>query len=225
MAWLRWAQVGSMGRVPNYVMKNTFVAMAYDLADTQAPPPPQPYEGGLHPRNKYTLAKRLSLGAIAIAYKNESISYSGPVLAFCDVNYEAKELEMTFDASLLRNETIIAKHNYGFEIQTNQSLGGWFDVNITSISSSNTLVLDVSSALDERENINSEYNKIIGVRYAWRDVPCCNVTSWATSKKVTQPCPEANCAVYTQNSDLPLVPFIYQIDTKGQCNIALQYYY
>ena len=45
LAWLRWAQVGSLGRAPNWIMQNTFVAMAYDLGDTGAPPPPKPYEG------------------------------------------------------------------------------------------------------------------------------------------------------------------------------------
>ena len=222
LAWLRWAQVGSLGRVPNYVMSKTFVAMAYDLADTQAPPPPQPYEGGLHPRNKFTLGKRLSRGALAIAYENDTIGYTGPVLSFCDVDYNNGSINLVFDSDLLRNENIIIKHNYGFEVQTNASFGGWFDVNITNINSANSLQLNVGNALLSNGD-GDNYNKVIGLRYAWRDVPCCNVTEWAKDKKVTQPCPEANCAVYTENSDLPLIPFIYQIDFKGQCSIPVAY--
>ena len=79
LSWLRWAQVGSVGRVPNNVMPNSFVAQAYDLPDLGGanPGPPAQYEGGLHPRNKWTLTKRLALAGLAIAYKNSSISYTG----------------------------------------------------------------------------------------------------------------------------------------------------
>ena len=219
LAWLRWSQVGTLGRVPNSIMPKTFVAMGYDLADTEASPPPEQYEGGLHPRNKYTLSKRLSLGAIAIAYNNDSVGYIGPVLSFCDVDYDNQFMNLVFDSELLRGENVIIKHNYGFEVQTNVSIGGWFDVNITNVNSNNSLQLSISNVL----NLSENDNKIIGLRYAWRDVPCCNVTGWTINAQPTQFCPEANCAVYTQQSDLPLVPFIYQIDAKGQCNIPLPY--
>ena len=224
LAWLRWAQLGSLGRLPNYIMKNTFTAMGYDLADTEAPGPPAQFMGPIHPRNKWTLAKRISLAAIAIAYKDEHIPYIGPVVSFCDVDYEHKQLSVTFDDQLLRNEKIITKHNYGFEIQTNASIGGWFDVNISNIVSDNELMLDLNipHVLGYDKSTIAGYTKIIGLRYAWRDVPCCNVTNWSEYHEAGELsyCPEANCAVYTEGSDLPLVPFIYPIDAiKGQCNI------
>ena len=59
LPWIRWAQTAELGRAPNYLLgDNSFVVMAYDLMDQGygiAPPPPQFFMGGLHPRNKFML--------------------------------------------------------------------------------------------------------------------------------------------------------------------------
>jgi hypothetical protein len=41
--------------------------------------------GGLHPRAKQTVGRRLALGAAAIAYKQAGVGYTGPVLKNCSV--------------------------------------------------------------------------------------------------------------------------------------------
>eukprot|EP00040_Diaphanoeca_grandis_P024611 m.135537 g.135537 ORF g.135537 m.135537 type:complete len:835 (+) comp29800_c0_seq1:114-2618(+) len=46
----------------------------------------QQYMGGLHPRAKQTIGRRLALGAAAIAYNDDSIVYTGPVLKNCSVS-------------------------------------------------------------------------------------------------------------------------------------------
>ena len=226
LAWLRWAQVGSMGRSPNWIMPNTFVAMAYDLGDTGAPGPPHPYQGPLHPRNKWKLGKRFAYAGLAIAYGNDTIPYAGPVLSFCDVDYDSQTLNLVFDSELLRGETVIVKRPDGFEVQTNGSIGGWYGTNISSVTSGNDIVLDLSPILGDNDSDDnpSSYDKIIGLRYAWRDLPCCNTTGWKPGKNNNEiDCPQANCAVYTKDNDLPLVPFIYSLNQKGECVMPLQY--
>ena len=177
----------------------------------------------LHPRNKWTLGKRLALASVAIAYKNDTTPYTGPVLSFCDVDYELMQLNLEFDSELLRGETVIYKHSNGFEVQTNGSIGGWFQTNISSSASANHIVLDLSPVLGVNDADDSPYfDQIIGVRYEWRDLPCCNTTAW-TPKRGDLPCSEASCAVYTKDSDLPLIPFIYPINQKGECVMSVQY--
>lgn len=43
------------------------------------------YMGGLHPRAKQTIGRRLALAATAVAYGDTSVPYTGPVLKSCTV--------------------------------------------------------------------------------------------------------------------------------------------
>jgi len=52
-------------------MENVFMAVAMDLGD-----PTSPY-GSVHPRDKSDVGLRLSVGARAIAYKDETANYLG----------------------------------------------------------------------------------------------------------------------------------------------------
>ena len=88
-------------KITNWIMKDTFVAMAYDLGNVSAPAP-HPQEGPLHPRNKWKLGKTSALAGIAVAYGGPLISIS-----FCDVDCDTRTLNLVFDGELLRGETVI----------------------------------------------------------------------------------------------------------------------
>uniref|UniRef100_A0AAV2IZY9 Sialate O-acetylesterase domain-containing protein n=1 Tax=Knipowitschia caucasica TaxID=637954 RepID=A0AAV2IZY9_KNICA len=88
---IRWHQTADYGFVPNFRMKNTFMAVAMDLPDDTSP------YGTIHPRDKQDVAYRLTLGAQAVAYNNFS-TFNGPFpdLIFPDNTY----VTITFDQEL-----------------------------------------------------------------------------------------------------------------------------
>ncbi|KAI5098414.1 sialate O-acetylesterase precursor [Silurus meridionalis] len=69
---IRWHQTDDYGFVPNKVMKKTFMAVAMDLPDETSP------WGSIHPRDKQDVAFRLVLGARAVAYEENGVSFEGP---------------------------------------------------------------------------------------------------------------------------------------------------
>lgn len=230
-------------------MRNAFVAMAYDLPDLGASNigPPAQYEGGLHPRNKWTLSRRLTFAALAIAYQNATVPYSGPVLSECVVDYAKNTLNLVFDAQLLseRGDEIVLKHANGVQIQTAASLNGWFDVAISSVDG-NVVELDLTIILEnkmlhgtkrrrkrslevggvgEKEKevfVGGAVTRITGVRYAWADMPCCPsaLIDWP-QRNYSFACEEAQCALYTKKADLPAIPFIYQLNKIGEVGHCL----
>ena len=91
----------------------------------------QQYMGGLHPRAKQIIGRRLALGAAAIAYGRDDVPYTGPVLKSCEVlpagrrclpgpTYEAcvrgdnyrylgipqRQITLNFDEELLRDDAV-----------------------------------------------------------------------------------------------------------------------
>ncbi|KAM7413459.1 hypothetical protein PAMA_020720 [Pampus argenteus] len=68
---IRWHQTADFGFAPNPRMKRTFMAVALDLPDAYSP------YGTIHPRDKQDVARRLTLGARAVAY-NEDVPFLGP---------------------------------------------------------------------------------------------------------------------------------------------------
>lgn len=46
------------------------------------------YMGGLHPRAKQTIGRRLALAAMAVAYGDATVPFTGPVLKTCSVHPE-----------------------------------------------------------------------------------------------------------------------------------------
>lgn len=52
------------------------------------------------------------------------------------------------------------------------------------------------------------------VRYAWANNPCCPL-AYQTQQPVR--CPNYQCALYTQNGNLPTPPFISSI-VNGKCS-------
>nr|XP_046149394.1 sialate O-acetylesterase-like [Oncorhynchus gorbuscha] len=89
---IRWHQTADYGFAPNLRMKNTFMAVAMDLGDEMSP------FGSIHPRDKQDVAYRLSLGARAVAYGEEGVSFQGPFPRWVLVNDQY--INVTYDQSV-----------------------------------------------------------------------------------------------------------------------------
>jgi len=57
----------------------------------------------------------------------------------------------------------------------------------------------------------SNIRNITGIRYAWRDTPCCPL-----SVEHLEPCNPGSCPITTLNSTLPAMPFYAKIE-NGKC--------
>jgi hypothetical protein len=79
--------------------------------------------GAIHPRAKEWVGRRLALAARAVAYGDEKVVYTGPVLSGCKVSSGSDEdyslhvppgrplsVTITFNASLLRGDSV---HSHG----------------------------------------------------------------------------------------------------------------
>jgi len=82
------------------------------------------YMGGLHPRAKQTIGRRLALGAANIAYGDKDVSYTGPVLKNCSIHglnqvcipgfgchaqysqMQQRQITLNFDESLLGDDAV-----------------------------------------------------------------------------------------------------------------------
>ncbi|KAJ0063641.1 hypothetical protein NL108_004484, partial [Boleophthalmus pectinirostris] len=85
---IRWHQTADYGFVPNFRMKNTFMAVTMDLPDETSP------YGTIHPRDKQDVTYRLTLGAKVVAYK-QSLSFQGPFP--CLISPDQMYVNITFD--------------------------------------------------------------------------------------------------------------------------------
>jgi sialate O-acetylesterase len=61
--------------------------------------------GGIHPRVKKIVGTRLALGARAVAYGDDSMVYSGPVVKSCKVTNG--EITLKFDTDHLKGDSIM----------------------------------------------------------------------------------------------------------------------
>ncbi|XP_075046509.1 sialate O-acetylesterase [Mixophyes fleayi] len=156
---IRWHQTADFGYAPNSMMPNTFMAVAMDLGDEKSP------YGSVHPRDKQTIAYRLSLGARAVAYGEKEVSFNGPFPVTIDVYYSYSYMNITYDQDLL------IKHPCDniFEVfcSNNQNTDEddgyvWVPVSAALISSSSNVVTVSFKACPH----------VSGVRYAWSDWPC-----------------------------------------------------
>ncbi|XP_038817066.1 sialate O-acetylesterase [Salvelinus namaycush] len=171
---IRWHQTADYGFAPNLRMKNTFMAVAMDLGDEMSP------FGSIHPRDKQDVAYRLSLGARAVAYGEEGVSFQGPFPSRVLVNDQY--INVTYDqrVSVTQSKDI-------FQICCSvvrapcDSLSLWVPAPILQWG---------LSAVQVSTNYCS-MNNVAGLRYAWRD--------W--------PCDFKACPVYSADGVLPAPPF------------------
>ncbi|XP_053125723.1 sialate O-acetylesterase isoform X2 [Hemicordylus capensis] len=169
---IRWHQTADYGYVPNQKMPNTFMAVAMDLCDDESP------YGSIHPRDKQSVAHRLYLGALALAYGKKGATFQGPY---------PEKVELVAASGLLNvifGEHIELRHsdNKTFEVCcAQQKQCQWVPAAIAS-SSFDTVTL---------HNLACP-KSTLGLRYAWME--------W--------PCKYKHCPVYSRHSSLPAPPFI-----------------
>ncbi|XP_063799804.1 sialate O-acetylesterase isoform X2 [Pseudophryne corroboree] len=153
---IRWHQTADYGYAPNHMMPNTFMAVAMDLCDETSP------YGSIHPRDKQTVAYRLSLGARAIAYGERDVSFKGPFPVTIDVYYDYSYMNITYDQDLLITHTCDKIFEVLCSNNKDEESYFWVPVPATLIASSSKVVTVAFKGCPH----------ISGVRYAWSDWPC-----------------------------------------------------
>ncbi|NXX99306.1 SIAE acetylesterase, partial [Centropus bengalensis] len=107
-ARLRWHQTADVGVVPNARMPGTFMAVAMDLGDERSPygrrripNPLLPLPRSIHPRDKQNVARRLLLGARAVAYGEKEVVFQGPFPTRAVLEVSRGLLNVTYSQELL----------------------------------------------------------------------------------------------------------------------------
>ena len=155
------------------------MATAVDLVDN--------YQDPIHPRYKEDVGKRLSLGALNLAYK-KSIEYYSPRVK--KIMYTNSVATISF-VSKLRPVSFNVINKNGFEVCCNNDQCPINDVLLwTQISDFSVKQNHIIFSLP----LSCVKLKI--VRYAWRQ----------------KPCEFKQCALYSSHSNLPVIPFWYQFD-------------
>jgi sialate O-acetylesterase len=255
-AKIRWAQTAEWGFLPNPRLPHTFVAMAYDQPDPRngshcywntttkecdrtvkypqtcltgkeiCPPPAGLMGGNIHPRNKLLLGDRIARAAKAIAYGDDKIAFTGPVVTGCVANTDGR-VTFSFNETLMRGEALRVKVSRGFEARI-ASTGNWTFVPIATplgVQADPSVTINAISAVD-------------AVRYNWLDnVACPAAYCDYTKPLVNQSCsnggsahhrhdtdvnfwwcfnPMETIALYTAASALPAPPFTLEV-VDGKC--------
>ncbi|XP_045559355.1 sialate O-acetylesterase [Salmo salar] len=139
---IRWHQTADYGFAPNLRMKNTFMAVAMDLGDEMSP------FGSIHPRDKQGVAYRLSLGARAVAYGEEGVSFQGPFPSRVLVNDQYLNIIYNQRIFVAQSKDIFQKV--------------WVPAPILQWGVNAVQVYTNYCSMDN----------VAGLRYAWRDWPC-----------------------------------------------------
>ncbi|XP_059471569.1 sialate O-acetylesterase-like [Neocloeon triangulifer] len=125
---LRFHQTADQGVLPNPLLADAFFAAAYDLTDRNAP------TGDIHPRDKQTVADRLSNAARKLIYGEDLQAY-GPRPIDSAVSAPG-EITITFDRNIRVSGTT------GFATQN--SAGAWVPTSIVA-STGNTVTVAVAA--------------------------------------------------------------------------------
>ncbi|KAF7219404.1 sialate O-acetylesterase [Nothobranchius furzeri] len=151
---IRWHQTADVGFVPNPRMKNTFMAVAFDLPDKTSP------YGTIHPRDKQDVAHRLMLGARAVAYGEKDVPFLGP---FPNQILSSDFIFVSYDQPII----VLPSKNI-FEIccsDTKATCGpssSWVPAAIMSWNRTSVQLKPSSCAPPD----------VAALRYAWKDWPC-----------------------------------------------------
>ncbi|XP_077161221.1 sialate O-acetylesterase isoform X2 [Paroedura picta] len=149
---IRWHQTADYGYVPNKKMPNTFMAVALDLCDASSP------YGSIHPRDKQSVAYRLHLGALAVAYGKHNLTFQGPFPEQVQVDVALKVLNVTYSQSIQLHHM----DSKIFEVCcSDPALCKWNAIPIRT-ASLHTVTLHNLACPDT----------VTGLRYAWTEWPC-----------------------------------------------------
>ena len=221
--------------VPNPQLENCFLAHAYDLKD--------PWGGvdgsgvkcnsktvdknydctqpwfmgpGIHPRLKKPVGARLAFAAHSLVYSASNAPVTGPTISGCTVS--SGKLTVLFNDTLLGSSELHvlpyrSEENSAFSVAAQN--GSWYAANI-SLSSSNTIDVDISFLGSERPSF---------IRYAWGetggnpvgdDVDCCNGYTSA-GECIPGVCPLVAKTKGVIFGTLPANPFLAKITEQGKC--------
>ncbi|NXX74426.1 SIAE acetylesterase, partial [Urocolius indicus] len=148
-ARLRWHQTADVGVVPNARLPRTFMAVAMDLGDQHSP------YGSIHPRDKQNVARRLQLGARAVAYGEKELVFQGPFPTNAVLELSRALLNITYDQELVWRR----RDTQGFELCCCSLPCRWLPVPVLAVASRTvTLALPGSG--------------VLALRYAWANWPC-----------------------------------------------------
>ncbi|XP_035479437.1 sialate O-acetylesterase [Scophthalmus maximus] len=173
---IRWHQTADMGYVPNPLMPRTFMAVAMDLPDETSP------FGTIHPRYKRDVAHRLTLGARAVAYNEKNVHFQGPFPK--EILSSGRHVNITYDQTVSVTRSINAFEVCCSGIQAPcgpQSL--WVPAPVKQLSPTTVQLCSIFCPIAD---------KVVAVRYAWRD--------W--------PCDFKACSIYSAGGLLPAPPFL-----------------
>ena len=127
--------------------QKTAMAVTIDIGDAD----------DIHPKNKQEVGRRLSLGALAIAYGHD-IEYSGPI----------------YDSMSIKNDKIRLRFKHtdgGLVTKGNEPLKGF------AIAGKNRKFFWANAEIDGDELVvwSNQVPKPVAVRYAWASNPVCNL--------------------------------------------------
>ena len=151
------------------------MAVAMDLGD-----PASPF-GSVHPRDKQDVGYRLALAGRAIAYKENSLYYTGPIASVAYVN--TPQSIIVHYTHVVDNKLEIRSQS-GFEVHCIKNGEPTWMESFLIKAVKDFVIIDNSCGAD---------NSPTHVRYSWRDYPCVF----------------KECAVYS--GDLPSPPFILPV--------------
>lgn len=176
VADVRWQQTANYGHVPNPRQVNYFMAEAMDLGS------PAPAHD-IHPANKQDVGYRLALAGRAIAYREQGVYWTGPLIQSAKVAaltngvVTVNVVFINVGASGLQLRA--QYNNTGFELQ--DKLTKQWSIATAKLTARDTIA--VSATLS---------NPASSIRYAWRDVPC----------------EQFQCLIYSATESIPAPPFI-----------------
>jgi len=90
---IRWHQTQGVGYVPHDGMPNVFMATSMDTFDIG-----EGYPGGIHPRYKQVVAKRLAIAGLNVAYGRKNYPTGGPFPV--DLKEEGSVVTLVYDQDL-----------------------------------------------------------------------------------------------------------------------------
>lgn len=185
---IRWHQTADYGYVPNPRMQNVFMAVAMDLPDFTS------VWGAIHPRDKQDVAQRLYLSGLDVAYGRPQM-YEGPRPV--NISQDDVYLNLYYGPDW----TLHVRSYEGFELccswngrEECSSGNSWWLPSSVLKWASNFVYLDGL--------VCGEGQYIVGIRYAWRESPCIF----------------KQCAVYSEENELPAPPFIF-LNPAGSGNV------
>ncbi|XP_054853840.1 sialate O-acetylesterase [Eublepharis macularius] len=149
---IRWHQTADYGYVPNKKMPNTFMAVALDLCDASSP------YGSIHPRDKQSVAYRLHLGALAVAYGKDNLTFQGPFPQQVQVDVALKLLNVTYNQN-------IQLHHMDSKI---------FEVCCSDLALCKWKPIPIRTASFRTVTLHNLVcpQTVTGLRYAWTEWPC-----------------------------------------------------